>query len=136
MADDWKAKLTPQQYHVLREAGTEPPFSGELLNENRPGVFTCAGCGTEIFKSEHKYESNLPGLAGWPSFADVMDSGRVVLKDDNSLGMHRTEVTCAKCGGHLGHVFDGDPDSPTGQHYCINSCALGFNPSDQKTPQE
>lgn len=128
MSDDWKQKLTPEQYRVLRQKGTEPPFSGKLLDENRPGVFTCAGCGTEIFRHEQKYESTQPGLAGWPSFANVMDSGRVKLQDDFDLGMHRTEVICAECGGHLGHVFDGDPDSPTGKHYCINSCALGFKP--------
>jgi peptide-methionine (R)-S-oxide reductase len=133
--DDWKLKLTPEQYYVLRQKGTEPPFSGELLNEDRPGVFTCAGCGTEIFRSDQKYESTEPGLAGWPSFADVTDKGRIKLLDDYSFGMHRQEVVCSKCGGHLGHVFDGDPSSPSGQHYCVNSCALGFKPKDQKTPQ-
>jgi peptide-methionine (R)-S-oxide reductase len=122
------ADLTPDQRYVLREKGTEPPFSGALLNENRPGVFACADCGTEIFRSQDKYDSNIPGLQGWPSFGDVMDSGRVKLVDDNSFGMQRTEVTCAKCGGHLGHVFDGDQDSPTGKHYCVNSCALNFKP--------
>lgn len=127
--DNWKDKLTPEQYHVLREKGTEPPFSGKLLSENRPGVFSCAACGTELFSSSAKYESSVPGLEGWPSFSDVLDSGAVKLQDDSSLGIHRTEVVCAKCGGHLGHVFDGDNASPTGQHYCINSAALGFDPT-------
>lgn len=133
--DDWKAKLTPEQYHVLREKGTEAPFSGELLDENRPGVFSCAACGSELFSSDAKYESSVPGLAGWPSFSDVLDSGGVKLQDDSSLGMHRTEVVCSTCGGHLGHVFDGDNASPTGKHFCINSVSLGFKPTtDQKTP--
>lgn len=141
MADDnWKTKLTPAQYHVLREKGTEAPFSGELLNEDRPGVFSCAACGAKLFSSDSKYESSVPGLAGWPSFSDVLDSGAVKLQDDNSAGMNRTEVVCSNCGSHLGHVFDGDPASPTGKHYCINSVCLGFKPAgqvtDQKTPRE
>lgn len=125
--DEWKAKLTPEQYHVLREKGTEAPFSGALLNEKGTGDFTCAACGAVLFKSDSKYESDIPGLAGWPSFADVAEAGAVELLDDNSLGMHRTEVVCRNCESHLGHLFD-DDTSPTGQHYCINSVCLDFKP--------
>ncbi len=123
--DEWKDKLTPEQYHVLRQKGTEAPFSGKLLNEKGTGDFVCAACGTVLFKSDSKYESDVPGLAGWPSFADVADSDAVELSDDNSFGMRRTDVTCKTCGGHLGHLFD-DASSPTNQHYCINSAALDF----------
>ena len=125
--DEWKAKLTPEQYHVLREKGTEAPFSGKLLGEKGSGDFTCAACGTVLFTSDSKYESDVPGLEGWPSFADVSHSDAVELSEDNSFGMHRTEVTCKTCGGHLGHLFD-DGSSPTGQHYCINSVCLDFKP--------
>jgi peptide-methionine (R)-S-oxide reductase len=123
--DEYKAQLTPEQYHVLREKGTEAPFSGQFLNHNEQGMYTCAACGAQLFKSESKYESDIPGLAGWPSFGDVVDAGAVELLDDNSLGMHRTEVVCKNCGSHLGHIFD-DASSPTGKHYCINSVCLGF----------
>jgi peptide-methionine (R)-S-oxide reductase len=123
--DEYKAQLTPEQYHVLREKGTEAPFSGQFLNHNEQGMYTCAACGAQLFKSESKYESDIPGLAGWPSFGDVVDAGAVELLDDNSLGMHRTEVVCKNCGSHLGHIFD-DVSSPTGRHYCINSVCLGF----------
>ncbi len=125
--DEWKQKLTPQQYKVLRQKGTEAPFSGEHLKQTGSGMYTCTACGAELFKSDAKYESNQPGLAGWPSFADVAKTGSVKLLDDNSYGMHRTEVVCANCGSHLGHIFD-DSSSPTGQHYCINSVCLNFKP--------
>jgi methionine-R-sulfoxide reductase len=125
--EEWKKRLTPEQYRVLRQKGTEAPFSGSLLNETGTGIFRCAACGTTLFKSDAKYESDMPGLAGWPSFSDVVAGGAVELKDDDSAGMHRTEVVCKACGGHLGHLFD-DPTSPTNQHYCINSCALDFKP--------
>lgn len=128
--DEWKQKLTPDQYRILRQKGTEAPFSGELLNESRNGMFTCAACGVELFHSGTKYESNIPGLAGWPSFSDVSKSDAVELVDDTSMGMQRVEVVCKNCGGHLGHVFDGDQASPTGKHYCINATCLAFNPSD------
>lgn len=125
--EDWKSKLTKEQYKVLREKGTEPPFSGEFLDHKQEGVYNCVACGNELFKSDTKYESTVPGLMGWPSFAEVIDSGSVELKDDNSMGMQRTEVVCSKCGGHLGHLFD-DETSPNGKHYCINSVCLGFLP--------
>ncbi len=121
----WKEKLTPEQYHVLREKGTERPGTGELLQNDKTGDYTCAGCGAILFKSDTKYESHIPGLAGWPSFDDVASGDAVELVEDNSLGMSRTEVICKNCGGHLGHLFE-DSTSPTNQHYCINSCSLKF----------
>ena len=123
--DEWKAKLTPEQYRILRQKGTEVPGTGALLHNNKTGDYTCAACGTILFKSDAKYESNVPGLEGWPSFSEVAAADTVELQDDNSLGMHRTEVICKTCGGHLGHIFP-DASSPTGQHYCINSAALDF----------
>ena len=124
--DEWKKKLTPEQYHVLRQKGTEPPFSGKLLQNKETGEYKCTACGQVIFKSDAKYESDQPGLSGWPSFAEVADSDAVDLVPDHSWGMDRTEVVCKNCGGHLGHLFD-DPDSPSGKHYCVNSCALDFS---------
>lgn len=122
--DEWKKKLTPAQYKVLREKGTETPFTGELLNEKRDGVFKCAACGAELFSSGHKFES----ASGWPSFYDIARDGAVELQDDTSYGMYRIEVTCANCGSHLGHVFD-DTSSKTGKYYCINSACLEFDPN-------
>ncbi len=123
--EDWKKKLSPEQYHVMREKGTEAPFSGKYLNHNENGMYTCAACGAQLFKSSSKYESDQPGLQGWPSFADVTSSAAVNITEDNAWGMHRLEVTCANCGSHLGHLFD-DASSPNGKHYCINSCSLDF----------
>jgi peptide-methionine (R)-S-oxide reductase len=123
--DEWKKKLTPEQYHVLREKGTEYPGTGELLQNDKTGDYTCAACGTVLFKSDSKYETHVPGLMGWPSFADVANGDAVELIPDDSMGMSRTEVVCKTCGGHLGHLFD-DNTSPTNQHYCINSAALDF----------
>ncbi|MBW3568798.1 peptide-methionine (R)-S-oxide reductase MsrB [Candidatus Parcubacteria bacterium] len=128
--EEWKAKLTPEQYRVLRQKGTEAPFSGELINENRDGMFKCAACGAELFSSEHKFESTASGLQGWPSFSDIAKSDAVKLIDDNSLGVKRTEVQCATCGSHLGHVFDEAEDQPGGKHYCINSVCLDFESKD------
>jgi peptide-methionine (R)-S-oxide reductase len=128
--EEWKKKLTPEQYEVLRKKGTEAPFSGKLLQNTKDGTYTCAACGNVLFKSDGKYDSDVPGLAGWPSFSEVAKSDAVALKDDNSWGMHRVEVACKNCGGHLGHVFD-DDTSPTNKHYCINSCALDFKPHDK-----
>lgn len=123
---DWKQKLTPEQYRVLREKGTEAPFTGKFLHNKETGVYICAACGAELFHSDTKYDSTTPGLIGWPSFSDVVKSGAVKFVDDKSLGIGRVEVVCANCGSHLGHVFN-DDSSTTGQHYCINSCALDFN---------
>lgn len=127
--DEWKKKLTPEQYHVLREKGTEAPGSGKLLHNKDTGDYTCAACSNVVFKSDTKYESSTPGLIGWPAFSEAAAEGAVRLAPDDSLGMARTEVLCSKCGGHLGHLFD-DPSSPNGQHYCINSEALDFKKKD------
>ncbi len=122
---DWKDKLTAEQYNVLRQKGTESPGSGKFLNHNEKGMYTCAACGNELFSSDAKYDSTEPGLIGWPSFSELARNDAVKLVPDNDLWMSRTEVQCAQCGGHLGHVFEAG-DSPTGQHYCINSVALDF----------
>ncbi len=124
MADDWQAKLTPEQYKVLREKGTEAPFTGKLLHNEATGMYTCGACGQEIFSSTAKFDSG----SGWPSFYEAKDNKAVKLVNDGSLGMQRTEVVCANCGSHLGHVFDDAPQTPTGQRFCINSVALGFEP--------
>lgn len=125
--EEWHKRLTPEQYHVLREGGTEAPGSGKLLYNKEAGTYTCAACGAVLFMSDAKYDSSDPGLAGWPSFSEAAEAGAVELRDDSSLGMHRTEAICAHCGSHLGHLFD-DPSSPSGEHYCINSMALDFQP--------
>lgn len=122
---DWKQKLTTEQYDVLRNKATEAPFTGKLLNNKEKGSYVCAACGTELFKSDAKFDSG----SGWPSFYDVAKTGAVKLVDDSSHGMQRTEVVCATCGGHLGHLFDDAYDQPTGQRYCINSVSLNFKPS-------
>lgn len=123
---DWKKKLTPEQYHVLREKGTEIPGTGKYLNNNENGDYTCAACGQVLFKSGTKFESSLPGLIGWAAFSDAADAGAVKLRPDSSGGMERTEVVCSNCDSHLGHLFENDPSSPNGMHYCINSEALDF----------
>lgn len=122
--EQWKAKLTPDQYRILRQKGTEAPFTGELLQEKRSGMFKCSACGAELFSSEHKFESG----TGWPSFYDIARSDAIELHDDPSLFMNRVEVDCANCGGHLGHVFDDGPSDKTGKRYCINSVCLDFDP--------
>lgn len=123
--DEWKHKLTPEQYRVLRQKGTEYPGTGELLHNDAAGGYSCAACGTLLFMSDAKYISDVRGLEGWPSFADAANNDAVDLKNDTSMGMQRTEVVCKTCGGHLGHLFD-DSSSPSNQHYCINSVALEF----------
>jgi peptide-methionine (R)-S-oxide reductase len=119
---DWKETLTPEQYHVLREAGTEPAFSGALYDNHEAGVYECAACGQQLFSSETKFDSG----TGWPSFTDPMNLEHVELRSDDSHGMHRTEVVCRTCGSHLGHLFDDGPQDKGGKRYCINSCALNF----------
>jgi peptide-methionine (R)-S-oxide reductase len=117
---EWRAQLTPQQYAVLRQHGTERPFTGEYVNTKTPGTYLCAGCGQSLFESNTKFESG----SGWPSFWDVIDRGNVSLIVDQSHGMERVEVRCSRCDGHLGHVFDDGPRETTGLRYCINSVAI------------
>ena len=122
--DEWKARLTPQQYAVLREKGTDAPFSGSLVDNHDTGDYMCAACGTKLFDSSTKFESG----SGWPSFYDPANKDVVKLIEDSSLGMRRTEVVCATCGGHLGHLFNDAYDQPTGNRFCMNSTSLDFKP--------
>jgi peptide-methionine (R)-S-oxide reductase len=119
---EWRAELDPEAYKVLREAATERAWTGELLDETRSGLYTCAACGAELFKSGTKFDSG----CGWPSFYDSVNPDAVELIEDTSLGVVRTEVRCANCGSHLGHVFDDGFGTPTGLRYCMNSLSLGF----------
>lgn len=131
---EWKALLTPEQYRVLRQAGTEPAHSAvyKQFKEQGGGTYYCAGCGAELFSSKHKFDSH----CGWPSFYDASDNKNVILKDDLTFGMIRTEVLCAKCNGHLGHLFKGEGfDTPKDQRYCINGVTLLFVPEGGKKPE-
>jgi peptide-methionine (R)-S-oxide reductase len=123
--EEWRERLTPEQYQVLREKGTERAFTGKYAFTKDGGIYRCAGCGAELFDADTKFESG----TGWPSFYEPIARGAVELHEDGSFLMRRTEVTCARCGGHLGHVFDDGP-APTGDRYCMNSCSLELEPKE------
>ena len=120
--EQWREELTEFEYHVLREAGTERAYTGELLEEHREGIFSCRGCGAELFRSNAKFDSH----CGWPSFYEPQEGDAVELLEDRSHGMSRVEVRCKNCGSHLGHVFEDAPQTPTGDRYCINSVSITF----------
>jgi peptide-methionine (R)-S-oxide reductase len=125
--EQWRAELSDKEYAVLRKAGTERPFTGEYTDEKTEGVYSCRACGAELFRSDTKFESH----CGWPSFYDPADSDAVELIEDRSMGMKRVEVRCARCGSHLGHVFEGEGyGTPTDQRYCINSISLRLSPQE------
>ena len=123
---EWREKLSPERYEVLRQAGTEPAWSGELLHVDGTGTFTCAGCGAELFSTDDKFDSG----SGWPSFTRALAAGTIEEHEDRSHGMRRTEINCARCGGHLGHVFPDGP-APTGLRYCVNSLSLDYEPTSE-----
>ena len=126
--EQWREELSPAEYHVLREAGTERAWTGALLDEHRDGTFVCRACGNVLFDSGTKFDSG----SGWPSFYQAADSDAVEIIEDRSHGMMRTEVRCARCHSHLGHVFPDAPQTPTGDRYCMNSLSLGFEPTEDK----
>lgn len=123
--DKWKEKLSPEQYRVLREKGTEAPFTGKYLHTKDEGIYKCAACGNELFRSDAKFNTRIPGLVGWPSF-DQAIPGSIEFRPDEGDGMQRTEVICKRCGSHLGHMFEEENETTTGKHYCINSVGLEF----------
>ncbi len=131
--EEWKKELTPEQYHILREKGTEPPFTGKYVNEHGKGMYVCAACGAELFSSSAKFDSK----SGWPSFSEPANRENVELQEDSSYGLRRVEVLCKRCGSHLGHVFEDLPAGrqaaqPTGKRFCINSAALNLEKKDNK----
>ena len=121
--EEWRQELKPQEFQVLRKAATERPWTGELLDEKREGIYRCKACGQELFRSDTKFDSH----CGWPSFYAPKESDAVELIEDRSLGMVRTEVRCSNCGSHLGHLFDDAPQTPTGDRFCMNSVSLSFD---------
>jgi peptide-methionine (R)-S-oxide reductase len=123
---EWRAQLTDQQYQILRQAGTERPFTGQYVDIEADGMYVCAACGNHLFSSETKFHSG----SGWPSFWDVISQGNIELREDTSYGMRRTEIVCARCEGHLGHLFEDGPRDKTGLRYCINSASLDFVPEE------
>ena len=128
----WKKKLTPEQYRVMRECGTEAPFTGKYVNEHAEGMYKCASCGAELFSSDAKFDSG----TGWPSFTEPANLEHVELRPDVNAGMHRTEVVCKSCGAHLGHVFDDGPADRGGKRYCINSVCLELEEAEEKTGEK
>lgn len=129
--EEWREMLDEKSYEITRQCGTEPPFTGKYYDHDEDGVYTCVACGADLFDAQTKFESG----TGWPSFYDAIESDRIATRDDHSAGMVRTEILCARCGAHLGHVFPDGPE-PTGKRFCVNSAALDFRPRDAAGGEE